>query len=575
MRITVASKFFPIFVKAAGKAWGVGLLVYALGSPLAAGAERVANTKHNLSATGPGNIKTSGTSAVCVFCHTPHNANPSQSLWNQALPGASYVLYSSSTLAASPDQPTGSSRLCLSCHDGTLALGSLRVPASGGPTTFGPLTGQASLGTDLSNDHPISFVYDAALATTRGELVDPASLPADVHLDGARRLQCTACHDPHDATYRKFLRRDDRFGALCTACHRPKNWTGSAHAMSSATWSGTGTNPWPTGPFTTVAEGGCESCHRPHAASQPVRLLSSAQERGVCLVCHNGAVASKNLESEFLKSSVHPVASTDGIHQPLENPSTMARHVSCADCHNPHQVAGTSANLPLVPGRLRGVRGVDLGGSAVSEARYEYEVCLKCHGIRDQATPGVVRQDDTRNVRVEINPGNASYHSVAAAGKHLTIQGLQPGYTASSLIGCSDCHNNDDWTSAGVRPKGPHGSRFAPILDREYQQGDPVTASLQAYALCYKCHNSTTLLTSGRFPHKDHVQEKQTSCAVCHDAHGSRQNIRLINFMLRDKTGKVVVSPNRNGLIQFTPTEPGRGECSLTCHGEEHDRKGY
>lgn len=536
----------------------------------------IKTTKHNLSASGPGTVKASGlTSDLCVFCHTPHNAQPSRALWNPQLPGTTYTLYTSSTLEARLNQPTGSSRLCLSCHDGTLALGTLRVPPETGPVTLGPAAGSASLGADLSDDHPVSFVYDAALAAQHGQLVEPAALPRTLPLDDTQQLQCTTCHDPHDATYRKFLRVDDRNGALCTACHRVKNWAGSSHATSSATWSGSGSAPWPAAGDTTVASHGCDSCHRPHAAPHPARLLSSAQETGVCLACHAGTVAAKNLEPEFLKPSAHPVTASSWAHDPQEDPARMPRHVACVDCHNPHEVEATSASPPLASGRLKGVRGVDLSGAVVAAAQYEYEVCLKCHGIRDQTLPGILRQDNTRNARIEFSPSNPSYHPVAAPGKNASLQGLEPGYTTSSVITCTACHNNDAWGGSAAQPNGPHGSAYAPILEREYRQEDPVVETFQSAALCYKCHNQSALLSTGRFPHRQHLDEGQASCAVCHDAHGSRQHPRLINFMLRDRAGQTVVGPTRQGQIEFLSTTPGRGQCTLVCHGTEHNRQNY
>ena len=138
----------------------------------AADAAKVEDSKHNLSFQGPGTIKATSETQICVFCHTPHSAAPSAPLWNRRSPGGTYTPYSSSTAIASPGQPTGASILCLSCHDGTIALGeilssSTRISMAGGVTTMP--TGPGRLGTDLSDDHPISFAYTATLASQRGE----------------------------------------------------------------------------------------------------------------------------------------------------------------------------------------------------------------------------------------------------------------------------------------------------------------------------------------------------------------------------------------------------------------------
>jgi predicted CXXCH cytochrome family protein len=154
------------------------------------------------------------------------------------------------------------------------------------------MTGRANLGTDLSDDHPVSFEYTTALSRAHGQLADPATLTSRVPLDTTRQLQCTTCHDPHENRFRAFLRLDDRGGALCTACHQVRNFASSTHATSPATWNRQGTNPWPTTPFTSVAENACENCHRLHTAPHPVRLLTQPEERNVCLVCHKAITRS-------------------------------------------------------------------------------------------------------------------------------------------------------------------------------------------------------------------------------------------------------------------------------------------
>ena len=152
-------------------------------------------TKHNLSVSGQGDIIATSEDEICVFCHTPHGATtePGAPLWNKALSGQSYTTYMSSSIDAELvgnqlAQPAGSSKLCLSCHDGTLAIGAVNVKAGqqnvlidlagidpgGKMPAAGSLTGfTRNLSTDLSNDHPISVTYDDTLSNKDGELRVP------------------------------------------------------------------------------------------------------------------------------------------------------------------------------------------------------------------------------------------------------------------------------------------------------------------------------------------------------------------------------------------------------------------
>ena len=179
---------------------GCVLLLLSL-MPLLARGESIVNSKHNLSASGPGPIKSVTETEICTFCHTPHRGATSGPLWNRYDSGAVYIPYSSSTAKATIGQPTGASKLCLSCHDGTVALGLVRsrsqqIPMQGGISTLPP--GPTRLGTDLSDDHPVSFTFDSALASADGQLHNPDLLTPPVRLDKTGQLQCTACHDPHN-----------------------------------------------------------------------------------------------------------------------------------------------------------------------------------------------------------------------------------------------------------------------------------------------------------------------------------------------------------------------------------------
>lgn len=547
---------------------------------------QIESTVHNLTAGNKlhGDSRNAG-AGVCIFCHTPHNAQPAAGLWNRDLPAVTYKLYQSSTLQAQVLQPNGSSRLCLSCHDGILALSNMRVPPVTGKVAYmPPLIGRTVMGTDLSNDHPISFVYNSALAFRAADLADPMALPPSAPLDNEREVQCTSCHDPH-LNRPNFLRIDERFGADCTVCHRDRNWRSSSHATATQPWhGGKATAPWPANGFSTMAENACESCHRVHAAAHPQLLLAQTDEEKNCTICHNGMLARKNIEGQMFKSSSHELQGRQWIHNPAEDAMAMPRHVTCVDCHNPH--AATSSTFgerpALLPGALRGVSGVTAAGVPIREARFEYEVCLKCHGLSEPTGLGIVRHDITRNIGRKINPASMSFHPLAAPSRKMRKPGMESRlitpYNSASMITCTDCHNNDEWTPHGTAPRGPHGSRFEPILAAEYEAVDPSTESYASYALCYKCHDRSGILFSpAGFPHKQHVIDQHTSCAVCHDPHGSRRNIYLINFMTMSKQGAPVVRPSKNGRLEYVPdpARPGHGKCYMTCHNTDHNPATY
>ncbi len=378
-------------------------------------AASIMDSKHNLSVSGPGPVKSVTESRICIFCHTPHQARRDVPyLWNRADSTINYTTYESSTLHATVGQPSGASKMCLSCHDGTIALGSVlsrtgEIPFAGG-IRFLP-EGDTLIGADISDDHPVSFVYDEALAAANGELAPPSGLNNEVKLDKSNLLQCTACHDPHIDVYGKFLVKPNKFSALCTTCHQRTDWEISSHAVSVAVWNGAGTDPWQHTPYTTVNENGCENCHRPHAAGGHARLLNYAIEEDNCLVCHSGNVAVKDIETELVKPYAHPVQDYTGVHDAAEDfTSLVSKHVECVDCHNPHRVDNSAAVAPDVPGPLRGVKGISESGTPVAESAFTYEICFKCHASPSTTTcPARARRSppsSSRPRRLSIRTGS-------------------------------------------------------------------------------------------------------------------------------------------------------------------------
>jgi len=546
-----------------------------------AGANNVVNSKHNLSVSGPGNMKATTEPDACIFCHTAHKNSGQTPLWSHGMSSVSnYIVYSSPTMKATVPQPDGSSRLCLSCHDGTVALGVVSsrttpIEMVGGVTTMP--SGPSNLGTDLSGDHPISFVYDSALAGLDSNIKDPATIDKRLRLDHAKKLQCATCHNPHDDQFGKFLVMDNNGSALCLSCHTDPNWSASAHNTSGATITGQAKTLLAARRAPTVAANACENCHVSHKAESKARLLAKAKEEDNCFTCHNGTVATKNLSAEFNKPSVHPVLQSSGSHNKMEDPIDAPRHVTCADCHNSHASSSRPAVAPNSPGSIAGVKGVNSVGVVVNPATREYELCFRCHGESLNRGPArVTRQFPENNKRLQFNAANQSFHPVVTIGKNPNVPSLLSPWTTSSQMYCTDCHNNDQGQrSGGAGPDGPHGSVYAPILERQLVIADGTIESPAAYALCYKCHSRTTLLFGGAGAganvvemHRKHVVDDKIACTTCHDSHGVQGKARLINF------NTTYVSPN-NGLIQYNSTGMFSGNCTLSCHGKGHQATPY
>lgn len=179
----------------------------------------ITGSAHDFSGSG-----WNGTGEICITCHTPHNAVAGQTaLWNHEVTGATFNLYDSPTLDATDiDQPSGSSKLCLSCHDGTVALDNF-----GGTTGGTNFISTGLVGIDLSDDHPISFTYDATLVAADGGLVEPTTanssgLGGTITEDLLRnnQVQCSSCHDVHNKYNLAYLLvKSNAASALCLTCH--------------------------------------------------------------------------------------------------------------------------------------------------------------------------------------------------------------------------------------------------------------------------------------------------------------------------------------------------------------------
>lgn len=171
---------------------------------------------------------------LCAPCHTGQFSKTitNAPLWSHEMSNvASYTYYSSSTLNATDvDGQLGStSKLCLSCHDGTVSLNNFE-PLNGSGTKMDE-SWTAFIGLDLSKSHPVGFTYDDELASTDGELFFPSISSSNIPggstisndlLFGPSndQMECISCHDPHNKNQIPgMLRINNSESQLCLTCH--------------------------------------------------------------------------------------------------------------------------------------------------------------------------------------------------------------------------------------------------------------------------------------------------------------------------------------------------------------------
>jgi len=246
---------------------------FALGAVQGPPGSGMLGTSHDFTVEGQHSTLSGMQIGLCSICHTPHSAISTQLLWNQKLTTATYTWGDATTTVGGTTLPNsaklGPSTKCLSCHDGTVAVGetaNYKGSVNGGAVMVGgyPLPGTLimrmgaggnGIGHDgkMTGNHPIAVPYplNGAAGTYNGintgskvlldEFVANPHSPANgikLYNDdgngkisggtsaGKTGIECTSCHDPHNkaAVDDLFLRgkmagstRAD--GYICLQCH--------------------------------------------------------------------------------------------------------------------------------------------------------------------------------------------------------------------------------------------------------------------------------------------------------------------------------------------------------------------
>jgi hypothetical protein len=229
------------------------------------------DTGVGLSLGATGSLTDDPLQRICIYCHAPHHTKRQAAdlryipLWNHEVTTLTYTPYTSgngaigltgdhetsSIIASIGDisQPVSVSKLCLSCHDGSVGLNAYGLapvdpilnPASA--TSFmvndlggSFLNGNVRLSTntknyligeggDLTNHHPVGFDY-IAVANVDTEIADPsAKFSSGVAISDVlyeRQMECATCHDVHNSRSgigEKLLWESNYNSNFCCVCH--------------------------------------------------------------------------------------------------------------------------------------------------------------------------------------------------------------------------------------------------------------------------------------------------------------------------------------------------------------------
>jgi predicted CXXCH cytochrome family protein len=192
-----------------------GAGVVAAGCFAAAVTADIVGTAHDFSSLAWGGGE------ICKPCHTPHFADTSvEFLWAHTLTSINYTLYDGSvTGPGGIDSLDQRSRMCLSCHDGSVALNDYYD--SGGPPVYIDEAFQIGAAGNLVDDHPIGVAAQYPIAGTI-ELNAPTLSSSGLYpfQEADAVVSCSSCHDVHGKSgVDKLLRVDNNSSALCLVCH--------------------------------------------------------------------------------------------------------------------------------------------------------------------------------------------------------------------------------------------------------------------------------------------------------------------------------------------------------------------
>jgi len=405
----------------------------------------------------------------------------------------------------------------------------------------------------------------------RREIVSEFSLATHHVLGPVEADDCQACHDisQHQGGHVRLKNADDPSNAaavvtlsgsplasfteaaklepVCLACHDHDGAGGRAPFADGVMPAPIGASDWAVSSHkaaqtTCMGEGETFGCHASGHGSVKDHLLAPwsggqsavsgdplREEEGMCYTCHDAdGPASTDVESTFAQAHHHNVSAVDHAD---------GSRLECTNCHDPHTVSASAKVVDPMTGTA---------WSGTGEA-----FCLTCHG--GDLPAGVSFPPNSTGSGLDKSSFVNSTHDVETGSDS-----------------CRQCHEH-------------HGSDHPGMLLAAYATADGRSYGADKYALCWSCHDEGYIMSENNIfgeLHKKHVREKGAPCIICHGVHASfdpgEPGLIDLDFAVRSGAYNIQFAGGRDGSSSFwIDSDTNRGNCFLTCHGEEHEPKGY
>jgi DmsE family decaheme c-type cytochrome len=263
---------------------------------------------------------------------------------------------------------------------------------SSGALAQSPSAEDISSGKYCANCHASAHLIWAGKHGTKTDSRAPISVGcAMCHGDPAEHVKSPA--NPMPKRFSKMASAEKN--EVCITCHQGRtriHWQGSKHERSDVS---------------------CSSCHKLHAASDPVR--DKLTQTDVCFACH------KEIRPMINRPSRHPIR--EGM-------------VSCSDCHNAHGSVGPSMVVRDTVNDTCYMCHMEKRGPFIRNHQPVQEDCGICHNPHGTTNPNLLKLRSPFLCQ-------SCHEPTSHRGNVGSFGGPSAGTSANTLArGCVNCHTN-------------------------------------------------------------------------------------------------------------------------------------